>query len=797
MVDLPFIGKTGFAPSGGGASDGGFSSTGKYFVPADGSASPTIQIWIRNDATGNYDTRVYPTGSGAVSIGAAIFSSDDNRAIIAASQGWLYWAKRTGDAFAYEGGLNTGSGALSALSGSPITPTLVATGSQNSIVRFYNLVASGAGGTQLSTRTMPTFVEDVQFSPTGNWCAAIDRNGNVDFYSVNGTTVTFVSRFTTAAGGYNLTWSPDGTHLVATINAAGLQQHVFKISGSSITKLTTPFDSPLSGASSAATFISGGKLLLIQGKTAENWKVFQRSNDNYIDVTGQVTGYTGIVANAARANVDGKWLAVIGTTVSLYQTPVLSDNDTAQGNFQLGTFSIEGALLQENNVRSNSRLPSFSLAGELRAPIGVLSSQRLRGMTATALVAAAAEDIIALRPIIMTAGASFVSGVTPNLTIDNTPDPFTYGTLEIASFTTEGLVKFPLEIADSYLQLTGFVTDGKIKFPIETGDVALVMAAFSVDGFVRTPDGQFAGEMGLEPFSAEGSVHVPSGAIGALSIEGFATEGELRFGFKIDSELLISEFTSDGIGGIVPKISGGLELPAFEATGLLMPPIKITSEMGIPPFTLDGEGRKDRRQVEAALSLSPFSSDGEIFMPFGLRADVFLKGFNASGNVKLPYAIRSEMSMPKMRAAGLFKRPDSIDANMSMKRFTHDGFIGFDLSNTAQLQLQQFVSDGELVLSMDVEGAMSMAPMEIAGELIFLNEIAGTVTLGAFTSEGEIKLEYKINSDGTMRPFELDGYLELEEPEVGGSMSLAAFTLSGSFKMLMRRRQLRIVMDTV
>lgn len=773
MVALPFVKRTvSFVPSGSYADGANPSSTGKYVVPVDASASPSPQILVRNDVTGNYDTRIYATGATAGGMGGVAWNANDTRLYYSAGAG-IGYIKRTGLTFAYEAGFAVPT-TPRGLAVHPTVANFIAYNGLDNTIRFLTHTDAGASTAGL-VRAMTTTAEDVQFSPNGLLAAGVDRAGVVDIFTIDpvARTATFLQRISTGLGqGWHVSWSPDSQHLAVGFNT-GIACAVFALVSGSWTRIAATDLVSMAFPAISVNYISGGKLLLIQGVTASNWRVYERSGATYINRTADVTGYVPGEAYDGRNSSDGKVIATGGSTaITVHDTPDLSGGNPISGNLSMTGFTLAGQAKIANKITGAIGMTGFTASG-LVSFAYIQSVASMAPMGASALIAAEKEDIITTRPIIMTAGSAMVEGPVPNVSVDETPDPFIYGFPSMTGFTLAGELTAPIKISSAQA-MQGFTSAGQIAFKLKLSSDAQ-MLGFTSSGEVFVPNGKIIANMSMQAFTSAGEIKVPEGVTADASMSPFTSEGEGQFTFKINSEASMRGFTS--AGRIEPPIRVTVEglLTGFTSVGRIDPPIKITSEA----------------------SLSGFTTAAELHMPVGVISAQSMVPFTAAGELQSELAVvPSNLSMTGFTLAGEMRRPWQLDANFSMKPFGFAGELKMPLDNTTVMNMQPFGSVGSLSAFLKVNADVSMAPMEGAGELEMKLKINSAASMEGFTSEGELYLYYKLTSESSMAPFDFAGELAFGGEDISGELSLQGFTTAATIKVLPRRRQLRIIIDT-
>lgn len=799
MVALPFVKRTvSFSASGSYADGANPSSNGKYVVPVDANASPSPQILVRNDVTGNYDTRIYATGAGAVGLGAVAWNADDTRIYYGNSDNTIRYIKRTGTAFALEAGFSVPS-APRGIDIHPTASNFIASVGVDGATRFYTHTDAGVATAGLA-RSFTTTPEDIKFSPNGLLAAAVDRGGVIDIFTIDPTarTATFLQRITSGLGqGWHISWTEDSQHFAVGFNT-GIACAVFALVTGSWTRIAASDLVSMAFPAISVNYISGGKLLLIQGVTASNWRVYERvgTTNAYVNRTADVTGYVPGEAYDGRNSKNGNVIATGGATaITIHDTPDMSSGISIQGaGMALQGFTSAGEAKIANKVTGVLGMTGFTASASAQF-LYVQSAASMSPMGVVALVAAEKEDIITTRPIIMSAGAAIVEGTVPNVVVDDTPDPFIYGFPSMTGFTLAGELTLPLKI-NSTQSMQGFTSAGQIAFKLKLSSDAQ-MLGFTTDGEIFVPNGKIIADLSMQAFTSAGEIKVPDGVTAVMSMQPFTSEGEGHFTFKLNSEASMLGFTS--AGRLEPPVRVTVEgmLPGFTSIGRIDPPVKITSEASLSGFTLSGSTQADSRTITSVASLSGFTVASELHMPVGVISVQSMMPFSAAGELQSELAVvPSNLSMSGFTLAGEMRRPWQLDANFSMKPFGFAGELKMPLDNTAVMNMQPFGFVGELAAYSKVNVDASMAAFEGAGELEMKLKVNAEASMQGFTSDGELYLYYKLTSESSMAPFDFAGELAFGGEDISGEMSLQGFTTAATIKVLPRRRHLRIIIDT-
>ncbi|MEQ8308013.1 MAG: hypothetical protein RIA09_15760 [Hoeflea sp.] len=758
------------------------SPTGKYILRGTLNGVPSVAI--RNDATGNYDTATSWVGAPAVSISSIAWAADESKVYIGAANGSIYIATvDTGtDTFTYVGAFASGLGEVRGISVSAKNPNHIAAGGTAVVVA--NFLVSGATGTLQTSRSMVNTIEDVKFDHDGDFLVAVDRNGNKDFFSATDTSISFLQRIT-GLGNWHAEWHPNDDHVAFAnyLTAGGVS--IIKKTGSTFAEI--PSGSAFPGGAPAAqgialTYISHGKYLFFQDLAGSTYKLYERDIDTYIDRTADVVGYTPIASYEGNRNSNDGTVVAFGGAAGgaaaskVYSTPVVVAGIDAESEMELSAFTFAAEVDNRINVNSANSLEALEIAGELDVGFGAISAASLSAFKGAAFVAAADEDIITLQPIVMAPASAFVYTVDPIIGINNDPDPFTYGFLELPTFTADAFVRHPLEVRASELILSGFTTDGMIEWDLVPEPIEVSLQAFQLEGVLQVDASQVEGEGILSPLEGDGEITVPFGGSGAAITPGFEADGSIRFGFKTTGEAI---------------------LPQLQSSSLLFIPITATGEADLPTFELDGEGEKDTRKVEESEAvLVGLSADGEIDVEFGFISAADLPGFTAEGLLEVPMVIRSEAVLPGLQAEVFIDRPTLVDANFSLYPFVTDVIVTTPLENTAQMQLQAFEMESEAKFGLSLDEALVLPGMEAYARVnLEKKKITSTMILPQMSAEASAKFGYRVTS-----AFDLPGFQSESEVtpvlNVESAMALQGLQTSATLRAVMFRRQVRIIQDT-
>lgn len=560
------------------------------------SAAGGVFIYKRNGGAGTL-AYIYLTTI-AVSSTYCVWSHDGTCLAIGRSvSDWIRSYKRSGDTFTLvTSGRPFVGGAVRGMAFSDddsILAVATAAVSQTAVAMLFN-AASGAMGTQLTLPSMGSSIgEAVAFA--GNDLISATRNSPfTNFWRWNGSAYTKLTSDVIASGNpWHVAVTEDDNYAIFPTNSSPYVA-VFKKNGSVWDDVTNIVGGNIGNVPTGLEVFDKDRQVIEHAvaTTSGNRIFFKKSGDTLTLATrSDVDNPLPFQSQYIKRNYDGSIIGIAGRASPGFQAYLWASTDVI-GNAAPSTKPFKAAATAKLKIKvttGNKKTQKFTAAGVAkisRSAEGVLVGPKF---TTNALVNIDPSPVTDTNPwpiycvyvLYESPFEAFASG---------SPDhPYAYGTPSFQRFTTDGMIKFPIQTDAVALETRRFTTDGYIEMPIEgtstvhlphftaqadavlhplTLNVEAVTKPFTAAGVIHVP---FAATIPLaivNPFIAAGTVKVVLGATGALVTKPFQAHTDAENRYQVTGALVGPHFVTAGLIPVGPgeDVDAILVTPAFTTT---------------------------------------------------------------------------------------------------------------------------------------------------------------------------------------------------------------------------------------
>lgn len=724
-----------------------------------------IRLFKKNAAGDDYNT------AGIITIASVVAGncfdaafSDDELTLYYAVGANVYYATLSGGVWTHQGTVVAHGGTVRGVSVSPARAHIAIAGTASFQIR------SISGTSYISVAA--TNVEEVSFSPSGEFCVIATRAAAVRVYQWNGTTYVLltVTGSATNAGNWQVAWRPDGKQFIVAeyLNTTGV--YPYNLTGSNTWTLQS---SIFAQQTIGACYFAEGKYAIAQSGTGSTRQLWSMSGFTF---TPDTATFTMGSTTQLRSSEDGKGITFAGALASSpYLAMFKSPTKITSTSALTAPKPVTGGQIKVSLAANGAlKAPKATLAGSITVPF--VSSVAVNAPKATALgslaiagVETPIEEHIGVRTAVLmvenstynwfeqTADKGALYGVLtapkPKFAAYGTQGRLVFSTLTAPKAKTNSLLSNPYffegVMAAGLPDMSGQVAHLYLTAPLLAPKVKLdadVNVPFRhVTGALSAPKAEVAGNIVLR-VRVSGSVKAPkpivAGQIGNLYVTGILTAPKAK------------------TGGVVGN--------PYKVTGVLKARLPVTNATVIQPYKIQGTLGSLLPTAEGYLAIADVVINGVMQAP---KAKL-------DGSITVPTAVVASLTAPKAKVAGTLLMELGIVGTLTAPRPKFTGLVLRYIRADALLKAPKAKLAGQLAYLLKFTGTVSAPKAKIAGQLSMGYRAYGEIVAPKPLLEGTFKQTIYVEGDVSAPMPLLEGFVGVEG-EMLGELTAPVATLTG------------------